>query len=79
MNSTEYAQIFLKYRFVYFQEPILAKTFHRKVQSKKIFIHRENFDAIIANTEEQLAQVWYTIQFIHNHQTDVIQMLFGLI
>lgn len=38
-------------------EPILAKTFHRKVQSKKVFSHRESFDAIIAKTEEKLAQV----------------------
>lgn len=59
-----------KYRFVYFQEPILAKTFHRKVQSKKIFIHRENFDAIIANTEEQLAQVWYTLYTIYSYSSN---------
>ncbi|XP_055320019.1 uncharacterized protein LOC129577281 isoform X2 [Sitodiplosis mosellana] len=37
-------------------EPILAKTFHRKVQSKKVFTHRESFDVIIAKTEEKLAQ-----------------------
>ncbi|XP_031637064.1 uncharacterized protein LOC116349649 isoform X3 [Contarinia nasturtii] len=37
-------------------EPILAKTFHRKVQSKKVFIHRESFDAILAKTDEKLAQ-----------------------
>lgn len=38
-------------------EPILAKTFHRKVQSKKIFTHRESFDSIIAKAEENLTQV----------------------
>lgn len=58
-------------RFVYFiylqvSEPILAKTFHRKVQSKKIFIHRESFETIIANTEEKLAQVWI-LYSIHNN------------
>lgn len=38
-------------------EPILAKTFHRKVQSKKIFTQRESFDTIIGKTEEKLSQV----------------------
>lgn len=38
-------------------EPMLAKTFHRKVQSKKIFTQRESFDTIIGKTEEKLAQV----------------------
>lgn len=38
-------------------EPILNKTFHRKVQSKKVFTHRDSFDVIIAKTEEKLAQV----------------------
>lgn len=54
-----YWLIFVWIFFLYSQvsEPILAKTFHRKVQSKKIFTHRESFDAIIAKTEEKLAQV----------------------
>lgn len=43
-------------------EPLLAKTFHRKVQSKKIFTHRESFEAIIAKTEEKLAQVMYFVK-----------------
>lgn len=46
-------------------EPILAKTFYRKVQSKKVFSHRESFDAIIVKTEEKLAQViWWLIFFL---------------
>lgn len=64
LNSIEY--LYIELIFVFFfspflysqvSEPILAKTFHRKIQSKKVFTHRESFDAIIAKTEEKLAQV----------------------
>lgn len=53
------------YIFFHFKvsEPILAKTFHRKVQSKKVFTSRESFDTIIAKTEEKLAQVRYASQY----------------
>lgn len=37
--------------------PLLDKTFHKKVQSRKIFTHRESFDTIIAKTEEKLLKV----------------------
>lgn len=59
LNQYLYIQLLFVFLFLYSQvsEPILAKTFHRKVQSKKIFTHRESFDAIIAKTEEKLAQV----------------------
>ncbi|XP_020717503.1 uncharacterized protein LOC101453779 isoform X1 [Ceratitis capitata] len=36
--------------------PMLDKSFHRKVQSRKIFTHRESFETIIAKTEEKLAK-----------------------
>lgn len=52
-----YFSFFFEFCFLQVSEPILAKTFHRKVQSKKIFTHRESFDTIIAKTEEKLAQV----------------------
>jgi len=37
--------------------PMLDKSFHRKVQSRKIFTHRESFETIIAKTEEKLSKV----------------------
>lgn len=37
--------------------PLLERSFHRKVQSRKIFTHRESFDTIIAKTEEKLSKV----------------------
>lgn len=36
--------------------PMLDKSFHRKVQSRKIFTHRESFETIITKTEEKLAK-----------------------
>lgn len=36
---------------------MLDKSFHRKVQSRKIFTHRESFETIIAKTEEKLSKV----------------------
>lgn len=33
---------------------LLEKTFHRKVQSRKIFLHRESFETILAKAEELL-------------------------
>uniref|UniRef100_T1JBE3 SH3 domain-containing protein n=1 Tax=Strigamia maritima TaxID=126957 RepID=T1JBE3_STRMM len=34
--------------------PLLERTFHRKVQSRKVFSHRENYEAILNKTEELL-------------------------
>lgn len=43
--------------------PLLERSFHRKVQSRKVFTHRESFDTIIAKTEEKLSKVsFYIIQ-----------------
>lgn len=39
--------------------PLLERSFHRKVQSRKVFTHRESFDTIIAKTEEKLSKVMY--------------------
>ncbi|XP_054736674.1 uncharacterized protein LOC129243579 [Anastrepha obliqua] len=36
--------------------PMLDKSFHRKVQSRKIFTHRESFETIIAKTDEKLSK-----------------------
>ena len=36
--------------------PLLEKTFHMKIQSRKAFAHREGFEAILAKTEETLAR-----------------------
>lgn len=36
--------------------PLLEKSFYRKIQSRKVFTHRESYDTIIAKTEEKLAK-----------------------
>ncbi|XP_044755270.1 uncharacterized protein LOC123314203 [Coccinella septempunctata] len=36
--------------------PLLERSFHRKIQSRKVFQHRESYDVIIAKTEEKLAK-----------------------
>jgi SH3 and cysteine-rich domain-containing protein 2 len=36
--------------------PLLERSFHRKVQSRKVFTHRESFETIIAKTEEKLSK-----------------------
>jgi hypothetical protein len=36
--------------------PILERSFHRKVQSRKVFTHRESFETIVAKTEEKLSK-----------------------
>lgn len=37
--------------------PLLEKSFFRKIQSRKVFTHRESYETIIAKTEEKLAKV----------------------
>ncbi|XP_071442732.1 uncharacterized protein Stacl isoform X3 [Hetaerina americana] len=34
--------------------PLLEKTFHRKIQARKVFTHRESFETILSKTEEVL-------------------------
>lgn len=34
----------------------MERSFHRKVQSRKVFTHRESFETIIAKTEEKLSK-----------------------
>lgn len=43
---------------IFFQvsRPLLERSFHRKVQSRKVFTHRESFETIIAKTEEKLSK-----------------------
>lgn len=36
---------------------LLEKTFFRKIQSRKIFLHRESFETILTKAEELLAKV----------------------
>ncbi|XP_045474669.1 uncharacterized protein LOC123680682 isoform X6 [Harmonia axyridis] len=36
--------------------PLLERSFHRKIQSRKVFSHRESYDVIITKTEEKLAK-----------------------
>ncbi|XP_021699772.1 uncharacterized protein LOC5567708 isoform X3 [Aedes aegypti] len=36
--------------------PLLERSFYRKVQSRKVFTHRESFDTIISKTEEKLSK-----------------------
>ena len=37
--------------------PLLEKTFHMKIQSRKIFTQREGYETILAKTEEMLMKV----------------------
>jgi hypothetical protein len=37
--------------------PLLEKTFHMKIQSRKVFTHRESYETILAKTEELLVKV----------------------
>ncbi|CAG9860266.1 unnamed protein product [Phyllotreta striolata] len=36
--------------------PLLERSFHRKMESRKVFTHRESYETIIAKTEEKLAK-----------------------
>ncbi|KAG5894684.1 hypothetical protein JTB14_014333 [Gonioctena quinquepunctata] len=36
--------------------PLLERSFHRKIQSRKVFTHRESYETIIAKTEEKLSK-----------------------
>ncbi|XP_044736642.1 uncharacterized protein LOC123298621 [Chrysoperla carnea] len=36
--------------------PLLERSFHRKIQSRKVFTHRESFETIISKTEEKLSK-----------------------
>ncbi|KAL1498131.1 hypothetical protein ABEB36_008982 [Hypothenemus hampei] len=36
--------------------PMLERSFYRKIQTRKVFAHRESYDSIIAKTEEKLAK-----------------------
>ena len=37
--------------------PLLEKSFHMKIQSRKVFTHRESYETILAKTEEMLVKV----------------------
>ena len=37
--------------------PLLEKTFHMKIQSRSVFIHRESFETILDKTEQMLLKV----------------------
>ena len=47
--------------------PLLEKTFHMKIQSRKVFAHRESYETILAKTEEMLLKVRKLIFFLHLH------------
>ena len=37
--------------------PLLEKTFHMKIQSRSVFVHRESFETILDKTEQMLMKV----------------------
>ncbi len=37
--------------------PLLEKTFHMKIQSRKVFLHRESYENILNKTEQMLLKV----------------------
>ncbi|XP_050098544.1 uncharacterized protein LOC126579207 isoform X2 [Anopheles aquasalis] len=51
--------------------PLLERSFYRKVQSRKVFTHRESFDTIISKTEEKLSKcrIEYKQCYIAHRQT----------
>uniref|UniRef100_A0A1V1FKT3 Putative cysteine-rich protein 13 n=1 Tax=Reticulitermes speratus TaxID=60591 RepID=A0A1V1FKT3_9NEOP len=36
--------------------PLLERSFHRKIQSRKVFTHRESYETILTKTEDKLAK-----------------------
>jgi hypothetical protein len=44
--------------------PLLERSFYRKIQSRKVFTHRESYDTILHKTEDMLAKVNFT-QILH--------------
>lgn len=45
--------------------PLLERSFFRKIQSRKVFSHRESYDTIITKTEEKLAKVKYCLYDVY--------------
>ena len=37
--------------------PLIEKTFYRKIQSRKVFTHRESFETVLSKTEDMLKKV----------------------
>lgn len=37
--------------------PLVERSFHRKIQSRKVFTHRESYETILTKTEDKLAKV----------------------
>ena len=37
--------------------PLLERSFHRKIQSRKVFTHRESYETILTKTEDKLGKV----------------------
>lgn len=42
--------------------PLLERSFYRKIQSRKVFTHRESYDTILHKTEDMLAKVRFMIK-----------------
>lgn len=42
--------------------PLVEKTFHMKVQARKVFAHREGCEVILGKADEQLNKVNYNYQ-----------------
>lgn len=57
--------------------PLLERSFYRKVQSRKVFTHRESFDTIISKTEDKLSKcrIDYKENFIAHRQNPTQQTL----
>uniref|UniRef100_A0AAG5D3N8 Phorbol-ester/DAG-type domain-containing protein n=2 Tax=Anopheles atroparvus TaxID=41427 RepID=A0AAG5D3N8_ANOAO len=57
--------------------PLLERSFYRKVQSRKVFTHRESFDTIISKTEEKLSKcrIEYKQCYIAHRQSPSQQTL----
>lgn len=62
--------------------PMLDRSFFRKIQSRKVFTHRESYETIIAKTEEKLAKTRQEyksayLTYLSNPTTDSLSSYFN--
>ena len=47
--------------------PLLEKTFHMKIQSRKVFTNRESYENLLAKTEDMLVKVRHQCDYFLIH------------
>jgi len=51
--------------------PLLERSFYRKIQSRKVFTHRESYDTILHKTEDMLTKASTLISNLNQSQLSV--------